>query len=51
MKKESRNKKNVRNEWNILKRSNIQIIGIIDIKRKKEEETIYEDIMANNFHK
>lgn len=37
MKKESRNKKNMRNEWNILKRSNIQITEIIEGKRKRKK--------------
>ena len=46
-----RNEDNLRDLWNNVKRSNIQIIGVPEDDKKKGHEKILEEIIVENFPK
>ena len=46
-----RNEDNLRDLWDNVKRSNIQIIGVPEEDKKKDHEKILEEIIAENFPK
>ena len=46
-----RNEDNLRNLWDNVKCSNVQIIGVPEEDKKKDREKILEDIIVENFPK